>query len=259
MRTLSLLLRLFLFLLTFALEVRVKAAEIVQLPNAEQILEQPEGCLAQAGLCAIATDHGEKYKLELGGSLVQLDQSTSVVRVSKSEIRLIAGTIWVRAKGDLVVRSEYGLVRVRDTEAWVSHDKDRVTASAVGEPLVLEPRGGADGLQVPSGMENWIGRVGDAGVAETGLPKAIALEPHLQRWARLYTGNRKQFEKDALKFRATWTEASQEAAALHKELYDRTVASISARKAQREAVLRQKQARDRAIRAMFRKRVLDGE
>lgn len=253
--------RLLVFAFTFSLEVRVKAAEIVQIPNASKILEQPTGCLEDlSATCAIGTGDGEKFKMELGGSFIQLDQSTSVIRRSAKDLELVSGTIWVKAKGEMNVRSEFGSAIVSEgAEAWVMRQRERMTVAAMSEGVRIVPRGSSEAIGLLAGTENWLGRVGVDGVAMSGVPTAIALEPHLARWARLYVGNRKQFEKDALKFRETWIEAGRATADIHRELHDRKVASVLSEKAEREEALRKKLARDREIREMFRRKVLSGE
>lgn len=180
MRATGLVVRILIFLMTFSLEVRVHAAESAQLPLAASVFQEPENCQVENSTCAIGTPAGSKYKLNVGDSTVWLDQSTSVVRTSASEIRLVAGTIWVQAKGEFSVKTEYGVARVREGEFWVTRDRDRMTVAATGPQVELQPRGSRESLFVLTGMENSMGRVTPEGVAETGLPQAIGFDAHVR-------------------------------------------------------------------------------
>lgn len=248
------------FLAAFTLEIRVKAAEIIHLPNASEVLEEPAGCLMDSTACAVRTSSGEKYELPLGDTVVHMDRSTAVLRVRSDEIRLVAGTVWIEAKGPFTVRTEFGAARVGSGGFWVTRTEDRMTAAAaVGSDVVLAPRGTTEELVIERGMENWIGRVGRQGHAESGLPRAIPFDEHVRRWARLYPGPQERFEAEVRRFRAQWNDASRKAAELHRALLERKVASLRADHEKRERDLRRIEARNRELREMFRRRVLGDE
>lgn len=253
------LVRVFVFLMAFTLEVRVKAAEVVSLPEAKFPLEEPLHCLKESSLCAVRTREGEKFEVHAGASSVVLDQGSSIIRVSSDEVRLVWGTIWVKAKGAFTVKTEYGDARVADGEFWMTRTAERIVISAVIGEVEISPRGAIEKIMVEPGEENWVSRVDATGVAETGLPKAIPFESHVARWARLYDGGKKSFEKDVEAFHRLWKAAGVRAAKLHSELMSRKIASIEEEKARREARRRRQAAEDRKYQEMLRRRVLDQE
>jgi hypothetical protein len=251
--------KLFIFFLTFSLEVRVKAGESVQLPEAKAPLMEPAGCLEEASLCAVKTREGEKFEIHAGANAIVLDQGTSVIRLSADEARLVWGTIWVKAKGSFTVKTEYGDATVKDGEFWMSRTAERITVSATSTEVVLHPRGSNEKLAVSPGEENWVSRVNRNGFAETGVPKAIAFAEHIARWARLFEGKKKTFEKDVAEFHAVWSEASRRAAEFHQDLMNRKIASIESEKARRASEKKKRLDEERKLRDLFRKKVLDQE
>ena len=255
------------FIVAFSFEIRVRA-EVAELPNAASIQEQPEKCLDSNETCAVRTENGEKFVLELGPEdkpsvIVHMDQDSAVIRISEKEIRLIQGTIWVQAEKPFTVRSEFGDAHVEKGDFWVTHRAHQILISATGPKagtnVELRPRGSGEAIYVAPGMENWIASVGVDGKAETGLPTAIEFHQHLERWARLYPDKKQKFEKDVEKFRAIWQNASAQAAEIHRSLFERKVASVESAQARRIEARHKAEDHDRALRDMFRKRILDGE
>ena len=266
MSLLAWLVRAVFFLSIFAIDVRVRAEGSLQLPLAHDVQQEPEGCLegqaATAGPCAFRTKRGERFALRIGEAQVSLDQQTAAIRVSESEIRLVTGLAWVKAESPFTVRTEFGATStVGQGEIWVVNFGDRMTVSAIAGSHLLLPRGGpghpAEALRLDEGLENWIGKVGADGRSVTGLPVAVPYVDHLKRWARLYPGSFEKFEKDALKFRAAWTKASADAVALHREVYDRKIASMADAEAKAAAERQKRESRDSQLRAMFRKKLFE--
>jgi hypothetical protein len=236
--------------MTFSLEVRVKA-ETMQMPEAAERREEPAGCWAKAIACAVRTASNEKLELKLGTSSVALDQSTVILRVSSNELRLVSGTIWIRASEPVTVATEFGTFSSEKGEFWVWRNAERVHAASVESIVQMKPRGSKETLEIGAGLENWFSRIGPDGQARTGIPMAIELKSHLLRWAKLYSGSKANFEKEAQLFYEKWELAAEEAAAIHKELFDRKVASIRSQENIREVEHRKVEAHNRELRQML--------
>ncbi len=248
--SLGLLLRLMSAIFVFVIDVRVHAKT-----------EEPEKCWQSEGPCAVQTSRSEKLRLVLGENQIVLDESTIVVRLDKSQVRLLAGTLWVRAETAVSVLSEFGTFSILKGEFWVSRTQDRVTGSNVAGTLLLKPRSknGADEvLEIAAGLENWVGRVqASGGRAQTGVPMPIPLKTHLVRWAHLYTEGRERFLKEAEAFYALWLEASVEAAGIHQELVKRKLAAIDEDRSRTAEINRKVEARNRELVEMLKRRVFD--
>lgn len=251
-------LRLFLFVFVFTVDVRV-LAKTVQLPEARSLLQEPAGCLntvsTSAESCAVGTRAWEKGTLSLGDSTVVLDRSTAILRLAPNEIRLVSGQIWLKAKSAFEVRTEFGSMKVEPGEYWFDRDREKVRVGVIQGLARLYPRGAKEVLEVTPGLENWLGKVGESGEAQRGIPVAIQFKSHLERWARLYTGSRKDFEEDARAFHEVWLSASEYASEVHKTLFESKVASLRAEHERMEAARRRSEARTRELIRMFREKV----
>jgi hypothetical protein len=243
------------FLAAFTFEVRVRAAESIRLPLAEEVMQEPAGCLQKEGSCAIETGESEKYVLEIEGARIVLDAGTTILRVTGQQIRLVAGTVWVKPKAQFSIKTEFGEVIGFSGEFWARRDKQKMWVASVDSAVELIPRGHKDAVHVTPGMENWMGRVGKEGVATMGLPVAIQLKAHLERWARLYPGKKTQFEKDVKEFGPRWVEASAEAAQLHQLSYQRKVASLEAADTRKKEERRKVEEVNQRLRDLFRSKI----
>ena len=247
-----------LFLATFVLEVRVRA-ETHESPTLI-VQQEPLNCLKAEGACAIRTREGQTFELQLDSkTTLVLDHSSSVIRFSNHEIRLLSGSVWIKAQETFQVHSEFGdVVSKEPGEFWVTRTKEHVTAKATEAQLELRPRGSKEALVVDPGLQNTIGSIGLDGKAETGIPLAISFKDHLLQWARVYRGPKDAFEKQVQTFHERWTSAVQESAAINKGVYDRMISSADEEKALEDAREAKVRAQREADRKFFRSRVFDG-
>lgn len=243
-------LRIALFLTFFLLEMTVHAE-----PKAKDHLEEPAACLTSEGVCAVQSLSSKGFRLELGETHVTLDEGASVIRKSKSEVRLVAGTIWVQ--GALIVETEVGRIEGAD-EMWVQKSDQGVTVMVVRGLAKLKPRGSSETLEVHEGLQNTIGDVGFNGIAQTGLPLPIAFKDFVLRWGRLTDQSKSDFESSVDRFHAKWSRASALSAETNRLLFERKRASLDADARSAEEKATKAQASENALRQMFRKRMLEG-
>ena len=246
-----------------ALSSIAHASEAVRLKNTKEPLQKPAGCLKAAldKPCALQTDSDEKLVLDLAGGKVILDEVTTVVRESASEVRLVAGTVWVQPKeksDSLLIRTEFGYAK-SSSDFWVGRTEDRMTVSAMSCDVEMHPRGTSEVLLVAPGIENFMGRVDVAGRATTGFPVPIAPRTHLDRWARLSTNSKKEFEGEVAEFKERWVQGVEEASNVQQTLFERKVASIDEARAQKAQARQKVEAHNRELRDLFRKKYSGGE
>ncbi len=294
----SLCVRIFLFLLMFAVDVRLRAAENPAENNLKNSLEtapsnsrvfaqeltsesgvahpdspsakprrrvdlvaiqqQPEKCWQSKTACAARTVARQAARGEWNGGVISLDESTTLVRIRESELRLITGTVWLKGIENTTVRTEFGSVEIRQgSETIIIKNQDRVMVSIIQGGAEIHPIGSEDQLEVAAGFENWIGRVDSTGRAQSGIPTAVIFSPFLQTWGRLYVGNNPEFEKEAVEFYSVWQKASREAASLHRDLFLRKCASIDAEQERRRVSQIKVRARSRELIERFRRHVFD--
>jgi hypothetical protein len=249
--------RVMLFLAVFVIDVRVKADNL-KLQVLTDIQEQPENCWKLEGPCAVRTLKFQSARFSWLGGTVTLDEVTTLVRGTGNELRLINGTIWLRGADRTIVRSEFGTIEIPSHgEGWLKKSPDQLSVADVDRTALIRPQGSSDILEVSSGLENWIGRVGADGKAQTGIPVAIVLKPFLRQWAKLYSGSLKQLEADASSFYVTWSDASRLAAQIHQDLFTRKCASIESEETARDLNRRKVQARNHELIEMFRRHVFE--
>jgi hypothetical protein len=240
--------RLAVFLVTFTLEIHVYAAQVP--------MQEPSGCLKTANVCAIENHDERGFEFPVGGATITLDRDSAVIRKSEKEIRLVKGTVWIRA-GDkpMTVSSEFGsAVNLGAGDFWIVKSANELVAIAVSAEVEIAPRGTGEPLTIHRGLQNTLGKVGFNGVASTGLPMPIAFKDHVLRWGRLYRGSKAAFEKQVGVFYTQWEEATQESAEVNKAVYDRKIASIeNARRLEAEKKAKV-QSENQVLRDLFRRR-----
>jgi hypothetical protein len=247
--------RLFLFILIFTVNVKVKAA-VVQLPTQKDITQEPKDCLNSDSTCALKTHHGAKYELQINNGSIVMDESTSIVRKNSGEFVLVSGTIWIKSKAEIKIETEFGEVTSSGGEFWIHHDQAKVIASAIEGDLTLTGHGSGIAMRVESGEENWLGPVGSDGKSTSGIPCAIAFDEHVKRWARLYSGPKPAFEADVKSFHSRWTRSLASVAQYHSELAERRRA-VLAKEAEASARIKaQEESRSSDMRALFRRKML---
>ncbi len=255
---------LLIFAFVFTIEVKVKAADIVALPNTTQLTQEPNECWAQVGkisstapsMCALRTPAGEKFRFQLGKSQITMDDETSLLWQESGEITLLAGVVWVVAKDSVNLKTEYGLAQMTDGEFIISREPRSMWISAVDGALTLVPRKAKSGIRLEAGEENWLGPVDRAGVGTSGIPRAIFVPDLIQKWARLFPGTRQEFEEKVSEFHKNWSRHLASIATYHQDLAERRRQEIADEIATNKRMRAQQEARERDMRALFRKKIL---
>jgi hypothetical protein len=247
--------RIIIFVLAFTVEVKVHAAR-VSIPTVKVPVQQPTDCLNTSSVCAIKTPAVGKYTLVLPHAEVVMDANTTAIRVSSSEVKLITGTLWIKNKGELKITTSFGDVSSEISEFWVRTDVDKTFVSATEGSLALAGKDKKTMIRLEEGEENWIGGIARNGLSTSGVPKAIAFEDHLYRWARLYSGSKIQFEADVKKFHSRWSRQLASVADYHKELAENRLKVLDAENAKRAQAKAQEEARSQELRSLFRRKQL---
>lgn len=251
MRAANFLVQALVFILCFTLEVTVHA-----------LTQEPTGCFArlESVVCALENDGRGPVELKLGSTVITLDEGSAVLRSSKNEVRLIKGTVWVRAGDKFRVRSEFGDFENRDSgDFWVSRTRTQVTASAISTTVLMNPRGSKESLEIAAGLKNFLGEIDFSGRAATGIPVAIAFKDHVARWARLYRGPKPEFEAAVGQFHQQWVQATHESAELNQTLFNRVIASVDEQNRQIASKAEAAAKENRELRELFRRKALGGD
>ncbi|OQW48602.1 MAG: hypothetical protein A4S09_04175 [Proteobacteria bacterium SG_bin7] len=230
------------FLAFSLLDLHVEGRELIQIKDAKTVIMQPKDCVIESSVCSVMTPKRKKYELVFGKSTALMDENTAVLRESATQIALLKGRMWVKTSESIVIRSEFGIAKVTNGEIWVTKIGQKVTFSPLTGELIMVPRGSKESIVVLPNYENWLGPVNKAGVATSGIPRLLDIENHIQRWGKLYTGNKMQFKKDVHEYFLVWYSLVEEDSDKNREIALRTIATEAENKRREED--RQKKIKD---------------
>ncbi len=242
----------FLLLLHF----QTQAKEIITLGNASKVVQIPDDCLKTKVSCAFKTSKDEKFKFLIGKTQIVLDQNTAVFRKAENSILLVSGQIWIRARGNLKVQTEYGEAALEGGNFLIRNQENRMEVLAIDNDLILTPKMGKVGLRLEAGEQNWIGPVDANHAATSGVPLPIRPSELVVRWSRLYTGKKSDFENDFKGFFAHWSGSTERLAKFHEELTQRQIANVEFENERKKRIKEEQLREDRRIKDWFRKREL---
>ncbi len=264
------------FMLGFTLDVRVKAEDSVQLRNItslnlnNRVLQEPKGCLEQSAKCAFQISLGRKLDIPFAGGHWFFSQNSMLIRQQDwSEVRLVEGTLRFRSEagGRGAISTELVQVVLEgvsvSADVFVEKSKDQVRVVNVGEQEVAISRRTAQGFQarrefLPPGTEIVVERPSSrSGEVEIGLPVPFDFEDQVIREARLFDGKKAEFHLRVAELIEKRNQAAELVAPVHEALAKRTIASIEQRRDEARRGKAKREARDRELRLMFRKRVLE--
>lgn len=264
------------FMLGFSLDVRVKAEGSVRLRNItslslnNRVLQEPKGCLDQSAKCAFQISLGRKLDIPFAGGHWFFSQNSMLIRQQDwSELRLVEGMLRFRAESGARGTIVTELVQVvlegvsASTDVFVEKSKDQVRVVNVGEQEVAISRRTAQGFQtrrefLPPGTEILVERPSSrSGDIEIGLPVPFDFEDQVIREARLFDGKKAEFHVRVAQLIEKRNQAAELVAPVHEALAKRTIASIERRREEARLGKAKREARDRELRMMFRKRVLE--
>lgn len=265
------------FLVGFSLDVRVQAAERAQLRNitvegeranrhSSALLEEPANCLDDKmegnspTACSIQVGHGRRLSLAPdAGRTWLLGEDTIIVRKAPTRVHLVHGVI--RVQGEVAsVETELGSIRAQG-EVYVERYGNRTTVINMGDgDVVIVRRGTKSEEHLPSGFQIELTRPDvKTGVVMTGLPLPFDYDMQVVREARFYSGEKAAFEDHLRSLAELRRAAAVVGSELHEKNVQRKIASLVADEERRKIERRKRDARDRELRALFRKRSLDIE
>jgi hypothetical protein len=242
-----------LFLLFSIIDVQVRAG-IVALPNQPEPLQEPAGCLWNESQCALKTSSDRKFRTQIGASEVVIGPDSIVIRLDSSALLLVSGEVWVKTSGQFYVRSEFGDYRVIEGEGWIVRDEKSVLVRSLRGEGVVFSRNRPEDLPLLPGFEVRLGGVGKSGGGSLSIPTVIMFRDHLKRWARLYSGTKKEFVHEIHKFDPVLREAAVQASEMHEGLIKRQLASENIENQRLREQRRKYDEETARIRKLFRER-----
>lgn len=261
------------FLFGFTLEVQVHAAERVQLrpvdlasersiKTSSAVLEEPAGCLDQeASVCSIRVGHRRKLTIgQVDNRELVFGDGAIAIRLGSDRFRLIEGFVRVRGESVTTVEISSRASIAVFGEAFIERFGDSITVTNTGvKKVLLKSDGEQDGL-ISSGLEVHFERPDiRTGKTELGAPLPLDLDRQVVREAKLHEGSKEAFQARVEILLALRKQAAFKAAEIHEEIISRKLASIESARQERIRKAKIQEARDRELRALFRRKVLNVE
>lgn len=253
--------RVFIFLLAFQIEVRVKASappvESQKPPVAESSLVQnPEHCWENKEKNCQIKALRKPFHLNTAQLELHISSSSVMEKISARQWKFIEGTAWIEKANKISFETLYGATRSTHGEYWLISQGERILIKNISSDVEVTLRDGRS-VKPPAGFQMWIAGINSKAQSEYGMIEPIDLKKHLLSWYPLYPGSREEFAKLAGDLRHNWGSIVDTSSAIYKEITLRKIASIDAEK---NAVLaRQRRAEEerRRIRELFRSRTFD--
>lgn len=235
---------------------KLLAKEIITLTNATQLTQIPDSCLKTREICALKTSPNEKFKINFGNSQIVLDENTAIIRKSETSLVLVSGQIWVRAQSAIKIETEFGSTETDVGNFLILSKAKKMDVQSIDANLILKPKMPQKALRLEAGERNWLGPVDQNRNTTSGVPLPVRPQELALNWSRLYTGTKKDFEKDFKNFFALWSSSSEKLAVHHAEITQRQLASIEEEKARKKRIKADQDREDRRFKEWFRKLVL---
>lgn len=244
------------FILTFTIEVRVRATEPET--KTDKVVESPENCLESEGYC-ILKNLDQKYSFENEGQYISLTPEAVLVRQKTNEWSFVKGQIFVKTDSKkLTLEIPYGSIEIgQDSVVLLEKLADKVTVQTIFGKVFLKPLGSKKPLLVMAGHENFIAQVDESLKAQTGIPKPIVVEPLLKSWAYHTNQKKEQFLDEVESFKVIHQKAVQELSILNEQIASREIASAKAEKLARQERARKEKAHKEQMQKTYYNRLLN--
>lgn len=210
-------LQLFIFLMAFQMEVRVRAAG--------DVLQQPTACLKSMEVCALHVT-GAAFHLLKGDLSLHAKENSTLMRLSEGQWRLLQGTLWVEKSAGIDVETPYANLKASQGQYWLIEKGTQIIVRNIDADLQVVLRDGKK-LEVPSGFEFWISGLNAKKQTEYGMIHPIDIKEHLPLWNSLYSGSRESFLKEVQSLKESWGDLTEKSAFIYKTTTERKLASVA--------------------------------
>jgi hypothetical protein len=237
----------FLFVLAFQVEVRVRASDTVSFP---------EHCLGRSFPCSFKVTE-DKWTYETGNIKLHASAETLLTEVQKSkEWKLVEGTLWVQNAPSAKIKTVFADAEGSSGQYWVFARKDKVVFRNISSKLTVTFKDQSK-MEIPRGFEVWAGPVNTEAQTEHGMIEPIHLKSHLKAWYELYPGPRTQFVSEVQDLKDQWSDLVEESGDVYKKVVERKMAALDDEKRKELEVKKKKEQERQRIREEFHHRVFE--
>lgn len=229
----------------FSVEVRVHA----------DLLTFPAQCWGRDEVCGARNLSHKVHTAVVDKNKIALSPQAVIKRHADNEYRLVEGKVLMRSNRGPQWSFVYGeMACVHTCLAILVREEDSVRILALEGDVRVKRLGDGREYSLPGGHWTRLAGVQDDGKGLMDPPQSLPIQSTLKEFANLYSGNWRQFRKEATRLVPLWTRRVEAASRLQKQQALRTIASFEAERARELAERRKKEAEDERLRAIFRDR-----
>ncbi|WP_413581468.1 hypothetical protein [Bdellovibrio sp. HCB288] len=239
--------QIFMFLLAFQVEVRVRASA--------DTLQEPAACLKSSESCALHVV-GPAFHLKQGNLKIHAGEKSTLVRLSQEKWRLVKGVLWVESAPGVQVETPFMTAKSSHGQYWIIERGEKQIVRNIDAELHVVLRDGKK-LEVPGGFEFWVSGINSKGKNEFGMIQTVDLKDHLLQWNQLFVGTKEQFKSEVSHLRGNWADLSERGASLYEKIALRQLASVEEARRIEEEKKREAQAERQKTRELMFQRAFD--
>lgn len=235
------------FILSFQMEVRVRASVPVAMPK---------NCFGRMTPCSFKVTE-EKWFYSSGSVKLHATSGSIFTEIEKNkEWKLIEGALWVENAPSLRVKSVTSEAEGSSGQYWVIAEKSRTIYRNISARLVIRLKDQKK-VEVPKGFEIWVGAVNSESEVEHGMIEPINLKSHLRSWGGLYSGKKEQFLSEVQDIKDQWADRVEQSGEIYKKVTERNLAAIEDKKRMALEKRSQQEQERLRIREEFRRKVFE--
>lgn len=215
-------------------------------------VDQSEGCFADKKYpCAVKAIRGI-FRIDRGGQIFVLDQGSSILMKSESEIQLLEGEMWIEKSADLGVNMNPYLKAQVSGEFWLRKDGDKIFISNLEGEFKFISNKIFSNETLPMGFENWYAGIRTDQKINSGIIQPISFEKFASDWARIYSGPKAEKLTRLKSYRDKWKDSVAQSAEMYAKVIERTMASVENKKRQERKTELDREKEREALKQLFR-------
>ncbi|HWU42376.1 MAG TPA: hypothetical protein VN132_03025 [Bdellovibrio sp.] len=240
--------RVIVFLLSFQMEVRVRASA--------DLLQEPSACLKSKETCAVHVI-GPAFHLNSENLRLHASEGSTVMRLANKQWRLIKGSLWVEKAERVQVETAYAtMISSSEGQYWILEKGSQIIVRNIDADLRVTLRDGKK-LEVPTGFEFWVSGINSRGQSEYGMIHPIDIKEHLPLWNALYVGSKKSFLEEVRQLKESWGDLTEKSAMIYQKSTERKLASVAEEKQQLQTKQQQEHLRREKVKKLFYQRTFE--
>jgi|AACY02.16.fsa_nt_gi hypothetical protein len=171
----------------------------------ESVLEEPFNCFKDTQkACAIANETVDRLVLSIGASLVSTSKPSIVVRKSPIHIKLVSGEALISTKKALLVETSFAQIHLNKGTVLLKKSSQDIEIVALEGSVVYQAHTKEKNLYLPTGQRVFVGGVTPRGNSDLTLPMPPPLADVVERWGRLFVGEKSELHQRLQAYRDQW-------------------------------------------------------